>query len=307
MELHQLRYFCAVAETSSFSRAAEQTHVSQPSLSQQIMKLEDELGARLFDRLGRSVRLTELGKTFLPRARSVLRELEAARGDVVDQKDSIGGSITVGVIPTVAPYFLPSRLTSFSRKVPQAWFTVVEEITPVLLERLRAVSVDLAILALPIRGHEFETFPLLTERLFAALPPKHKLAKRRSISLKDLRSEPFLLLRDGHCFRETAVAACDRARLHPQIVFESGQFSSLLGMVGAGMGVSIVPEMAIEAGSLCRYVRIADEAARRTIGAVVLRGRSLTRAHLGFLSHLRAGGTEKRAQSQPKAAISKGT
>jgi len=288
MELHQLRYFCAVAETGSFSRAAERSHVSQPSLSQQILKLEDELGARLFDRLGRSVRLTELGKTFLPRARAVLRELEAARGDVVESKEFIGGPITVGVIPTVAPYFLPTRLTTFSRKFPQVRLTIVEEITPVLLDRLRAGAIDIAILALPIRGHEFDAFPLLTERLFAALPKKHKLNSRRSLSLKDLRAEPFLLLRDGHCFRDTAVAACDRARLHPQIVFESGQFSSLLSMVGAGMGVSIVPEMAIEKQSPCRYVRIADDQAVRTIGAVILRGRSLTRAHNAFLSHLRA-------------------
>ena len=288
MELHQLRYFCAVAETGSFSRAAEQSHVSQPSLSQQILKLEDELGARLFDRLGRSVRLTELGKTFLPRARAVLRELEAAKGDVVEGKEFIGGPTTVGVIPTVAPYFLPPRLTAFSRKFPEVRLTIVEEITPVLLDRLRAGAIDVAILALPIRGHEFDSFPLLTERLFAALPKKHKLTSRRSLSLKDLRAEPFLLLRDGHCFRDTAVAACDRARLHPQIVFESGQFSSLLSMVGAGMGVSIVPEMAIEKQSLCRFVRIADDRALRTIGVVLLRGRSLTRAHNAFLSHLRA-------------------
>lgn len=287
MELHQLRYFCAVAETGSFSRAAEQSHVSQPSLSQQILKLEDELGARLFDRLGRSVRLTELGKTFLPRARAVLRELEAARGDVVEGKEFIGGPVTVGVIPTVAPYFLPPLLTAFSRKFPQVRLTVVEEITPVLLDRLRAGTIDVAILALPLRGHEFEAVPLLTERLFAALPKKHKFNSRAALSLKDLRAEPFLLLRDGHCFRDTAVAACDRARLHPQIVFESGQFSSLLSMVGAGMGVSIVPEMAIEKKFDCRYVRIADEQAVRTIGAVVLRGRSLTRAHRAFLAHLR--------------------
>src|SRR3989442_13232968 len=114
MEIHQLRYFCAVAETSSFSRAAVRTHVSQPSLSQQILKLEDELGARLFDRLGRSVRLTEVGKAFLPRARGVLRELEAARGDVVEQKESVGGSVTGGAIPTVAPYRSPRILTPFS-------------------------------------------------------------------------------------------------------------------------------------------------------------------------------------------------
>ena len=287
MELHQLRYFCAVAETGSFSRAAEQSHVSQPSLSQQILKLEDELGARLFDRLGRSVRLTELGKTFLPRAHAVLRELEAAKGDVVEGKEFIGGPVSVGVIPTVGPYFLPARLTAFSRKFGQVRLTVVEEITPILLDRLRAGTIDVAILALPLRGHEFDTFPLLTERLFGVLPQKHKLASRPSLSLKDLRTEPFLLLRDGHCFRDTAVAACDRARLHPQIVFESGQFSSLLSMVGAGMGVSIVPEMAIEKKSQCRYVRIADEQAVRTIGAVVLRGRSLTRAQNAFLAHLR--------------------
>jgi LysR family transcriptional regulator, hydrogen peroxide-inducible genes activator len=293
MEIHQLRYFCAVAETGSFSRAAEQSHISQPSLSQQILKLEDELGARLFDRLGRSVRLTDLGKTFLPRARSVLRELEAARGDVVEQKTSISGSIFVGVIPTVAPYLLPPLLTSFARKCPQVQVTIIEEITPVLLDRLRAGTLDAAILALPLRGHEFESFPLLTEPLFAVLPKKHKLAARRSVLLRDLRAEPFLLLRDGHCFRDTAVAACDRARVHPHVVFESGQFSSLLSMVGSGMGISIVPEMAIEKKLRCRYVRIADQQASRTIGVVVLRGRSLSRAHLSFAEHLHAASSHK--------------
>jgi LysR family hydrogen peroxide-inducible transcriptional activator len=288
MELHQLRYFCSVADTGSFSRAAEQSHVSQPSLSQQIQKLEGELGARLFDRLGRSIRLTELGKAFLPRARAVLRELEAAKGDVVDRMNSVGGSISVGVIPTIAPYFLPPVLTSFSRKFPQAHLTVIEEITPVLLDRLRAGTVDVAILALPIRGHEFEAVSLLTERLFAALPRKHSLAARRSLSLNDVRREPFLFLRDGHCFRDTAVAACHRARLTPHIIFESGQFSSLLSMVGAGMGVSIVPEMAVEKNSSCKFVRIADEDATRVVGAVVLRGRSQTRLHQAFLSHLHA-------------------
>jgi DNA-binding transcriptional LysR family regulator len=170
MELHQLRYFCAVADTGSFSRAAEHSHVSQPSLSQQILKLEAELGARLFDRLGRSVRLTDVGKAFLPRALSVLRELEAARGDVVESKESVSGQVAVGVIPTVAPYFLPPVLAAFAKLFPKSTVTVVEEITPVLLERLRAGSIDIAILALPVRGHEFEALPLITEPLLAALP-----------------------------------------------------------------------------------------------------------------------------------------
>jgi len=288
VEVHQLRYFCAVADSGSFSRAAEQSHVSQPSLSQQILKLEDELGARLFDRLGRSVRLTEVGKSFLPRARAVLRELEAARGEVVESKGSVGGTICVGVIPTIAPYFLPAQLAFLSRRFPEARVTVLEEITPVLLERLRASVVDVAILALPIRGHEFEAIALLTEHLFAALPKRHALAKRATISLKEVKEEAFLLLRDGHCFRDTAVAACDRARVDPRIVFESGQFSSILSMVSAGIGVSIVPEMAVEKKAGCRFVRIADGEAARTIGAVVLRGRSLTRLQRAFLAHLRA-------------------
>lgn len=132
-----------MADTGSFSRAAQQTHVSQPSLSQQTRKLEDELGARLFDRLGRSVRLTELGQTFLPRARAVLHDLEAARTEVVERKSSPSGNISLGVIPTIVPYFLPSVLSRFSRKWPQAKLTVVEEITPLLLEKLRAGNIDI--------------------------------------------------------------------------------------------------------------------------------------------------------------------
>jgi LysR family hydrogen peroxide-inducible transcriptional activator len=282
MELHQLRYFCAVAETGSFSRAAEHSHVSQPSLSQQILKLEAELSVRLFDRLGRSVRLTEVGKTFLPRAHAVLRELEAARGDVVESKDSVSGQVTVGVIPTVAPYFLPPVLAAFAKHFPKSTVTVVEEITPVLLERLRAGGIDIAVLALPVRGREFEALPLITEPLFAALPKNHRLSRNKTIGLRELRKEPFLLLRDGHCFRENAVAACDRARVSPQVVFESGQFSSLLGLVGAGVGVSLVPAMAVDRRSQVRFVRISDPTATRTIGALTLRGRSLSRAHQAF-------------------------
>jgi LysR family hydrogen peroxide-inducible transcriptional activator len=298
MELHQLRYFCAVADAGSFSRAAEHSHVSQPSLSQQILKLESELGARLFDRLGRSVRLTEVGKTFLPRARTVLRELAAARGEVVESKDSISGEVSVGVIPTVAPYFLPPVLAGFSRQFRDAAVTVVEEITPVLLDRLRAGSLDLAVLALPVRGHEFESVLLLTEPLFAALPRKHSLARRGSIFLRELRKEPFLLLRDGHCFRENAVAACDRARVSPRVVFESGQFSSLLALVGAGAGVSLVPSMAVDRRAAVRYVRVSDPHATRTIGAITLRGRSLSRAHRAFLASLAEGSERPRPRSE---------
>jgi LysR family hydrogen peroxide-inducible transcriptional activator len=290
MELQQLRYFCAIADTGSFTRAARQTHVSQPSLSQQIRKLEDELGTRLIDRLGRNVQLTELGRLFLPRARAVLRDLEAARSDVIESKTCISGPLSLGVIPTIAPYFLPQMLATFSRKYPEVRVTVVEEITPLLLEKLHAGTMDVAIagLPLPARPHDFNSFPLRVEKLFAVLPEQHSLAKRRAVSLGELQDDPFVLLRDGHCFRETAFVACKRARLNPKIVFESGQFSSILSMVSAGLGVSIVPAMAVEKRAGCRYIPLADDRAVRTIGAVTLNGRSLTRVSGAFLAHIGA-------------------
>ena len=288
MEVHQLRYFCAVAETGNFTRAAEREQVAQPSLSQQIMKLEEELAVRLFDRLGRSVRLTDMGQMFLPRARTILNELRAAKEEVAQRQSSVAGPISVGVIPTIAPYFMPTRIASFSRKYPEASMTVLEDVTVRLMDSLRAGLVDLAVMALPARGHDLECYPLRTERLFAILPKGHRLAKKRTLLMKELREEPFLLLRDDHCFRETAIEICKRARILPQVIFESGQFSSILGMVGAGLGVSIVPEMALEQRADCTFVLIADEKASRTIGAATLKGHFLNRVQRAFLNHLLA-------------------
>lgn len=288
MEVHQLRYFCAVAETGSFTRAAQREQVAQPSLSQQIMKLEEELGVRLFDRLGRSVRLTDLGQTFLPRARAILFELKAAKEEVAERQSTVSGPLCVGVIPTIAPYYLPSRIALFSRKYPQVAITVVEDVTVRLMDSLRAGLVDMAVIALPMRGHDLECFPLRTERLYAILPSRHHLARKRSLLLKELRDEPFLLLRDDHCFRETAIEICKRARILPQVIFESGQFSSILGMVGAGLGISIVPEMALEQRPDCSFVLIADERASRTIGVATLKGRFLSRVQKAFLTQLRS-------------------
>lgn len=286
MEFNQLRYVCAIAETGSFSRAAERCHVAQPSLSQQVLKLEEDLGAKLFDRLGRSIRLTEAGRAFLPHARSILHQMEAARTGVEDKRTDVRGSVAAGVIPTIAPYLLPRYTASFAKKYPEARMRIVEETTPVLVESLRNLSIDLAVLALPLRHKEFELFPLRTEPLFAVLPKDHPRAAQKSLALKDLRGESFVMLRDGHCFRDLSVVACARARVTPRIVFESGQFSSLLGMVAAGVGVSLVPEMAIDHNAPCRYVRLSDARATRTIVAAVLRGRSFNRVQQAFLSGL---------------------
>jgi LysR family hydrogen peroxide-inducible transcriptional activator len=284
MEFHQLRYVCAVAETGSFSRAAERCQVAQPSLSQQVLKLEEDLGAKLFDRLGRSVRLTEAGRAFLPHARSILSQMETARSSVADKSADVRGSVAVGVIPTIAPYLMPRYTTAFAKKYPEAKLRIVEETTPVLVESLRDLSIDLAILALPLRHKDLELFPIRTEPLFAVLPKNHPRAATESLALKDLRGESFVMLRDGHCFRDLSLAACTHARVTPRIAFESGQFSSIFGMVAAGVGISLVPEMAIDRNVGCRYVRLSDARATRTIVAAILRGRSFNRVQQAFLS-----------------------
>src|ERR1700754_5226144 len=144
MEFHQLRYVCAIAETGSFSRAAERCKVAQPSLSQQVLKLEEDLGAKLFDRLGRSIRLTEAGRTFIPQARSILEQMEVVRLSVVDKNADVRGGLSVGVIPTIAPYLMPRYAAAFAKKYPEAKLRIVEETTPVLVESLRDMSIDIA-------------------------------------------------------------------------------------------------------------------------------------------------------------------
>jgi LysR family hydrogen peroxide-inducible transcriptional activator len=284
MEFHQLRYACAVAETGSFSRAAERCQIAQPSLSQQILKLEEDLGAKLFDRLGRSIRITEAGRAFLPHARSILEQLESARLSVAEKNADVRGSVAVGAIPTIAPYLMPRYAVAFAKKYPDARLRIVEETTPVLVEGLRDLSIDVAILALPLRHKDLQFFPIRTEPLFAALPKDDPRSAQESLALKSLRGESFVMLRDGHCFRDLSIATCTHARITPNIAFESDQFSSVLGMVAAGVGISLVPEMAIDRDAGCRYVRLSDTRATRTIVAAVLRGRSFNRVQRAFLS-----------------------
>ena len=284
MEVNQLRYVCAIADTGNFSRAAERCRIAQPSLSQQVQKLEDDLGVKLFDRLGRSIRLTEAGRVFIPRARAILEQLDAARSSAADKNADLRGNVTVGVIPTVAPYLMPAYTASFAKKFPDAKLRIIEETTSVLVEGLRDLSIDVAILALPLRHKDLELFPIRTEPLFAVLKKNHPRARAKSLALKDLRGESFVMLRDGHCFRDLSLDTCTRARITPNIAFESGQFSSLLGMVAAGIGVSLVPEMAIDRNANCRYVRLSDAQATRTIVAAVVRGRSFNRVQQAFVS-----------------------
>jgi len=304
MEFHQLRYVCAIAETGNFSRAAERCQIAQPSLSQQGLKLEADLGAKRFDRLGRSVRLSEAGRAFVLHARTILEQMEVARSSVAEKNAGLRGSVAVGVIPTVGPYLMPSYTAAFTKKYPEAKLRIVEETTSVLVERLRELSIDVAILALPLRHKDLELFPIRTERLFAVLRRDHSRASAASLALKDLRGESFVMLRDGHCFRDLSITTCTRARVTPKIAFESGQFSSLLGMVAAGVGVSLIPEMAIDRNVGCRYVPISDLQATRTIVAAVLRGRSFNRVQRAFVYGI--GGRPKEARSAKTPVINRG-
>jgi LysR family hydrogen peroxide-inducible transcriptional activator len=271
MEIHQLRYFCAVARHGTFTRASEIEHVAQPSLSQQILKLEAELGARLFDRLPRSAKLTVFGKAFLPKAERILRQLDQAKTELLEMSGNEKGEVVVGIIPTIAAYLLPKLLNDFSARHRLVTIKVVEDITPVLLQRLHDGSIDIAIAALPIAGTDLATEELFEERLYAVLPEKHPHAARKSISFVELNREPFLLLKEGHCFRDSVIAACRKSRVSPSVVFESGQFATILAMVSANMGISAVPAMAVQPHPGCKFIPIAGKHNTRKVGLVTSR------------------------------------
>lgn len=286
MEIHQLRYFCAVAQHGTFTRAAEIEHVAQPSLSQQVHKLETELGARLFDRLPRKAKLTVFGRAFLPKAQRILRELEDARTEMMEMSGDERGEVVVGVIPTIAAYLLPRVLSGFCRRHPLVNVRVVEEVTTALLDRLHNGSIDLAIVSLPVTGSDLACYQLFDEQFYAVLPEKHALAGRQRVSLAELNRERFLVLKEGHCFRDSLISACREVHVRPALAFEGGEFATILAMVSVGMGVSAVPSMAVRPHSGCCFVPIADKLSTRTVGVVRLRHHYETHAQRTFLAHV---------------------
>jgi len=287
MEVHQLRYFCAVARHGTFTRASEVEHVAQPSLSQQILKLEAELGARLFDRLPRSARLTVFGKAFLPKAERILRELEEARTELLEMAGNEKGEVAVGIIPTIAAYLLPKLLNGFAARHPLITVKIIEDITPTLVQRLHDGTIDMAVVALPIRGRELASEELFQEKFYAVVPEKHRRASRASISLAELNREPFLLLKEGHCFRDSLIDACHKSKMTPSVVFESGQFATILAMVSAGMGVSAVPAMAVQPHPGCKFIPISGKHSTRRIGIVRSRHRYQSRAQRLLIKQMR--------------------
>jgi DNA-binding transcriptional LysR family regulator len=249
MEMHQLTYFESVSRHLHFTRAAQELNVAQPSVSQQIRKLEHELGAPLFHRMKRHVTLTEAGKTFLPHARAILQRLEEARLEVQELSGLRKGTLAVGAPPSVGTHLLPRALAAFSRRHPGITLSFREAGSRTLVALLEEGELDLAVVIQPIRHPALETRPLLEEELMLVVPRHHHLANtdgRQRVRISQLKQEPFVLLREGaYDLRDQTLAACRRAGFEPRVALDGGEMDSMLRFVAAGIGLAILPAMVV--------------------------------------------------------------
>jgi len=246
MEIHQLRYFVAVAEEGSFSHAAEREHVSQPSLSQQIQKLEEELNQQLFDRLPRSVVLTEAGRSLLPYARQILSAIADAGLSVAALEHEVAGRLSVGAIPSIAVYVLPRLIGSFQRSYPKVTFELFEDTTDKLAQRLEDGTLDVVLATSGDNAPTLTNYSLGKEPLLMLLPQKHRLARRKTIKWSDLASEKFLLLHEVHSLSIQVRQLLAANNLKPEVVLQGAQLVTIARMVAAGLGVTVIPQMMAE-------------------------------------------------------------
>jgi LysR family transcriptional regulator, hydrogen peroxide-inducible genes activator len=243
MELHQLRYFVAVAETENFTRAAERSHVSQPSLSQQILKLEGEVGHKLFHRLGRRAVLTEAGVAFLERARRILFEVENAAKELGDHP-SLGRRITVGAVQTVMPYLVTPLIAALRESHPNLLIDAREDFRGKLVQAVVEGELDLAIVPLPVKEHRISVEPLLTEPLLLLVGKKHPIAARSEISINDLAEETFISLGDSSALAAQIRTFFGDQKFQPRIGFRCAQVATLKLFVSTGLGISLLPQLA---------------------------------------------------------------
>jgi LysR family transcriptional regulator, hydrogen peroxide-inducible genes activator len=242
MDLPSLRAILKIAERGSFSQAARDLGVTQPAISQQVGRLEAELGRALFERHGRSISLTEAGEKLCQHARQIIALADDARRIVTD--DGQSGRITVAAIPTIAPYLLPEVLSTFRTTHPQAHVEVHEEVTASLLQRCSNGEIDLGLLALPAERKYLHFERLYDEELLLVLPAQHDLAKARKVRLEDLQDEPFVLLDEAHCLSGDIRSFCLRKRFQPVATGRTTQLTTVQELVALGHGISLIPEMA---------------------------------------------------------------
>lgn len=243
MELHQLRYFTAVAETGNFTRAAERNFVAQPSLSQQIMKLEGELGHKLFHRLGRKAVLTEAGAVFLERAQRILYEVDDAAKELRDAP-SLERTIVVGAIPTLAPFLLPQLLDRAKTAFPYLTVHTLEAFRFDIVSAVVAGELDLALASLPIKDHRLSVEVLFTEPLLLAVGRSHRLATQKSVTASDLAEETFVLLGNSSSLTAQIQRFCGDNDFQPKIGYRCAQIATVKSLVGLGFGISILPQVA---------------------------------------------------------------
>lgn len=247
MNLRDLRYLVAVADHRHFGRAAEACFVSQPTLSTQIKKLERELGVELIERNPRHIALTPVGEEVVERARAVLREADAITEVARQHQDPESGTLRMGLFPTLAPYLLPHVVPALHRRFPDLELLLVEEKTEVVLDQLRDGRLDVGVLALPVHDDQLHQEPLFAEDFVLAVPAEHPLAADDGpVDTSVLAGDHVLLLEEGHCLRDQALSVCRLAGAEEEEGFRATSLETLRQMVAAGVGVTLLPELAVQ-------------------------------------------------------------
>lgn len=246
MNLRDLKYLVALAEHKHFGRAAAASFVSQPTLSTQIKKLEEELGVPLVERAPRKVMLTPAGREAAARAHSIVAEVEQMKEAARRARDPEAGTVRLGIFPTLGPYLLPHVVPAIRQRFPQLEMLLVEEKSDVLLAQLRNGQLDAALLALPVADEQLHTEFLFEEPFVLAAPEGHPLTSHSSLTLDDLSDQRLLLLQDGHCLRDQALDVCHMAGALEKSEFQATSLETLRQMVAANVGVTLLPMLAVK-------------------------------------------------------------
>ncbi|QKK04056.1 MAG: LysR family transcriptional regulator [Pseudomonadota bacterium] len=246
MNIRALQYLVTLAETRHFSRAAERCHVSQPTLSTQIRKLEETLDVQLVERHPRQVMLTPVGEEIVARARIILAETDAIRATAMRARDPHSGTVRIGIFPTLAPYLLPHVVPQIRRAFPRLTLRLFEEKTGDVLAMLAEGRLDAGLLALPVGDDSLEQRVLFEEPFVLAMPENHPLNGQREITLEHLEDQELLLLEDGHCLRDQALEVCQLAGAHERLDFHATSMETLRQMVAANTGITLMPTLAVK-------------------------------------------------------------
>ncbi len=300
LSIRHLRYFDALARLGHFGRAAEMSAVSQPALSVQIKELEELIGAPLVERGSRQIRLTELGKEFANRTRDILRAINELGDLARASKGALAGRLRIGIIPTVAPYLLPSVINEVDRLHPGLDLLPREAVTQKLIEDLMEAELDAAIIALPLSEPSFTEITLFDEEFVLVRPEED--AEKPVPGSDMLREMRLLLLEEGHCFREQALSFCRMSSSPPRDLMEGSSLSTLVQMVRAGIGVTLIPEMAVAVETRCASVsvaRLGEPRPTRTIGMVWRKTNPLSRQLTEIADIIREVGMRKESPADP--------